>query len=333
MNIKNKYNYKRPHILPSERSDNIVQDKFGNGCDHQSKETIKISDEIQLYQCQHCALIFRESNGKDHNPTINYDNYYRNEISSRFNPLVEFFVKAFRFYRALKVMIISPRARSILDIGSGRGFMLYFLKKYFGFKEAVGTQISKPAMDYSRDVLGLEIYGEDLLEHDWQGRHFDVISMWHVLEHVPFPEQYIVKIGSLLNERGKLIIEVPNYNSWTRPFTKKYWLGLDIKHHISQFTPESLKFLLQKHGFSILLVHTFSLEYSTFISAQSIVSWLTGTDRVVFNWLQHGGYSWQLIPHFLLFIILAPIYLAINLILFFSKKGEVLFIVAAKSSA
>ena len=133
-------------------------------------------------------------------PAELYDDYYKNELPGRFNSPVEYFVRLLRFYRAFKIFTIFPRARTILDIGSGRGFTLHFLRKFYGYGRTAGTQISRPALEFSRDVLGLEIYGEDFLDLTWDQQQFDVVTMWHVLEHVIDPERYVADCRSAQSE-------------------------------------------------------------------------------------------------------------------------------------
>jgi len=130
-------------------------------------------------------------------------------------------------------------------------------------------------------------------------------------------EEYLMSIRSLLNDNGKLIIEVPNYSSWTRKLTNKYWLGLDLKYHRTFFSTHTLTNLLKKNNFNVKLVHTFSLEYSIFISAQSIISLITDTDHSIFKYLQGEKLSFgKKIFHFCLLIILFPICFIINLNVF-----------------
>jgi len=250
----------------------------------------------------------------------------------RFNRWLEYVVRIFRFFRTFKIFTLSPKARSILDIGSGRGFMLYFLKKYYGYQRAAGTQIAKKAFEFSRDKLGLEMYNKDLLEIPFEEKTFDIVSLWHVLEHIRNPECYIERIRKILREKGKLIIEVPNFNSWTRYITGQYWLGLDLDYHIYFFTPVTLSNLLKKYGFKIRGIHTFSLEYSAFLSTQSLVSRLTRSDQLFYRRLQTGKIGWKLFPHILLFSVLMPICFIINVLLYFSQRGEVLLVIAEKPS-
>ena len=284
---------------------------------------------VKICQCDFCNLIFANKE-KIQDLTKNYENYYKKETGGRFNFGIEYLVRFFRFLRALKIFFLKPRSKSIFDIGSGRGWMLYYLKRYFKYKITAGTQISENAYNFSKEKLELEIYNKDLLELELNNK-FDIITLWHILEHVPDPEAYIQKIEELLDKNGLVLIEVPNFNSWTRIITKKHWLALDLKHHITFFTPNSLTKLLNKYNFKIKNANTFSLEYSAFTSAQSIVNLITDSDDYFFQWLQEGKLNFKIIFHSLLFLILFPVCFLINLALYFSKNGEIINIVAEKN--
>jgi 2-polyprenyl-3-methyl-5-hydroxy-6-metoxy-1,4-benzoquinol methylase len=300
-------------------------------CNHGDNKEVYRFNATPLYLCSACGLIYLKKDWKNYNAKNLYEKYYRNEMAGRFNFGIECVIRIFRFFRAFKIFTSNHKAKSILDIGSGRGFMLYYLKKYYGYSKTAGTQISKNALEFSRNKLGLEIYDKDLLELSPDPASFDIITMWHVLEHVAQPEEYVAKISHLLKKGGKLVIEVPNFNSWTRGLTNKYWLGLDPQYHITFFTPESLSRLLRKYNFKIKIIHTFSLEYSAFLSAQSLISRLTKSDHLFFQYLQTGSFETRLITHTLLFLLLTPFCFLINMLLFFSGRGEVLLLAGEKS--
>lgn len=299
-------------------------------CQHKYIRCICKFDTVALNKCYDCNVIFSDKYTKENfDPKVVYNNFYKNEIAGRFNSGIELIVRLFRFYRAFKIFTIYPKAKSILDIGSGRGFMLYFLKKFFGYHTAIGTQIEAASLKFSREKLGLDIYGEDLLKLDLKEKKIDLVTIWHVLEHIREPEDYVEMICRLLNDNGRLVIEVPNFDSWTRRFSGKYWLGLDLKYHLCFFSYASLSLLLQKYNFKVTLVHTFSLEYSTFISTQSIASRLTNSDQLIFNWLQgQEKLSFAVVVNIILFVVLLPLCFLVNLFLFFSRRGEVLLVVA-----
>jgi SAM-dependent methyltransferase len=302
------------------------------GCDHQRYKALSRFRENSIYECRDCGLVFDRKYIEKFNPEDLYADYYGNEITKvgRFVFGIEDVIKLFRFFRAFKIFTICPKAKKILDVGSGRGWTLYFLKKIYGYERAAGTQISKNAYEFARNALGLEIYNKDLLKLDLGKASFDLVTIWQVLEHVLDPEGYIAKMGELLERDGRLVIEVPNFNSWTSGLTGKYWLGLDLDYHMFFFTRDSLTALLEKHNFKIKWFQTFSLEYSTFISAQSLVSFFTKSEHLFFSYMQTGDFRWSLLLHIPLFILLVPVCLLANILLHFSEKGEILFFVAQK---
>jgi ubiquinone/menaquinone biosynthesis C-methylase UbiE len=259
-----------------------------------------------------------------------YDNYYRNETATRFNFGLEHIVRLFRLWRAFKVRSIDRNATRILDVGCGRGWMLYYLKKYFRFGTVAGTQISRPAVNFARTRLGLTVYDRDLLDLQLPNESLDIITIWHVLEHLPNPQSCVAEMHRLLKTGGVLVVEVPNLDSWSRPLTGEYWLSWDPQYHLTMFSPASLSRLLTSAGFSLRTVHTFSLEYSTFTSVQSIVSRLTRTNQRFFGWLQCPQWSPSIIADIALFGLLIPPCLLVNLMLYFTRRGEVLLIVAQK---
>jgi len=300
-------------------------------CIHERTKNILEADDFFLLECLSCRLIFLQKKNEPNSDQNIYANYYKEETGERFGNITEFVVKVFRFWRALKIFLLNPKGKKILDIGSGRGWMLYFLKKYFKYNVAVGTQISENAYRFSRDKLGLEIYNKDLLDLELNSAKFDIITLWHVLEHVPAPEAYIQRISELLENDGLILIEVPNFNSWSRILSKKRWLAMDPAHHVTFFTPDSLGDLLEKYNFKIKKINTFSLEYSAFTSTQSLLNLMVGTNNYFFQWLQNGRINFKIIFHLLLFIVLFPGCFIFNSALYFSRKGEIINIIAEKN--
>jgi len=300
-------------------------------CQNENSEIILETNGYKLLKCPSCQLIFAKKN----EPKILksekiYEDYYKKETASRFGFVIEWVVKAFRFMRAYRISVLRPNSKSILDIGSGRGWMLYFMKKYFKYERTVGTQIADNAYKFSKEKLKLEIYDKDFLELSFE-KKFDIITILHVLEHVKEPERYVEKMYKLLNKEGILFVEVPNYDAWTRKLTKKHWLALDLKHHLTFFTLSSLTSLLEKYNFKIKKIRTFSLEYSTFTSTQSIVNLITDSDSYFFEWLQNMDTNPKIIWHGFLFVILFLPCFLVNFCLYFSKNGEVITITAQKN--
>ncbi|MFC1496655.1 class I SAM-dependent methyltransferase [Candidatus Margulisiibacteriota bacterium] len=299
-------------------------------CQHSKSNLLQQINGEVLFSCNECSSIYKKTNI---DPQDHYKDFYKNEIATRFHSPIEILIRGFRFFRAFKIFTLYPGAKRILDVGCGRGYLLYYLKKIFHYEVADGTQISKNAVDFARNTLKLNIYANDLLQLKLKPDSYDIVSLWHVLEHVKNPEEYVKEIMNILKPNGKIIIEVPNFNSWTRPITGKYWLGLDLKNHIHFFTPNTLINLLRKYKYKINKVHTYSLEYSTFISTESLVSRITNSEQKFYKAIQGKGSYHKILHHILLFLLLAPIFFIINGLLFFSKRGEVLLVIARKNES
>ena len=73
-----------------------------------------------------------------------------------------------------------------------------------------------------------------------KGSKYDVITLWHVLEHLPNLEEQIKNISSLLNNDGVLIIAVPNFKSWDARHYGKFWAGYDVPRHLWHFSQQAI---------------------------------------------------------------------------------------------
>ena len=310
----------------------VIQYGHETVCPHHDRLQLAAYGSVNLTLCTFCGLVFSSRINEKSAGTGSYDDFYTKTGAKRFRFGAESLVRLFRMGRAVFLTLLAPGAETILDIGSGRGWMLHDLRRKYHFKRTAGIQISRPAVEFSRKVLGLEIYDRDLLETDLGRSRFDIVTIWHVLEHVKRPQETIRRCRELLNPGGMLVVEVPNFDSWTCPWTLPKWLGFDPSHHLTFFTQSSLISLLERNGFDIRRIRTFSLEYSTFISAQSILDRITGEDQYFFRWLQVPSLSAKALLHLMLFCLLAPPCLLVNLALFWTGKGEVVRLVARRRS-
>ena len=76
---------------------------------------------------------------------------------------------------------------------------------------------------------------------------YDVITLWHVLEHAPNYDTYIEKLKSLLTEQGHLFVAVPNYNSYDGKHYKEFWAAYDVPRHLWHFSQHAIHKIFQKH--------------------------------------------------------------------------------------
>lgn len=137
----------------------------------------------------------------------------------------------------------------ILDIGSGTGAFANTMK-------GKGWEVEALEPDESSRKIALDNYGLIIhpIDHFYNLPHnkFDVITLWHVLEHVHDLNDYFVQFNSLLNEKGKLIIAVPNYTSFDATYYKHMWAAYDVPRHLYHFCPQSMKVLCERHNMNII---------------------------------------------------------------------------------
>jgi SAM-dependent methyltransferase len=161
------------------------------------------------------------------------------------------------FSKALDELQMGSRAR-LLDVGCAEGYFLYLAQKA-GY-EVTGLDFNPVSLEVARRVLGISTvyqYSVEELCDRFPGTLFDVITIFEVLEHTADPYQTVRSINKLLKPGGKLFISVPGGRRWPRFFHPE----VDAPpHHLTLWTEEALKELLERAGFRVLSVQAKPLE-------------------------------------------------------------------------
>lgn len=135
----------------------------------------------------------------------------------------------------------------ILDVGCGDGSLLKYMKE-LGW-QTYGVEFNDVSSRYAREVLGLNVFSGKLEETDYPEGSFDVITFFHVLEHLSDPLEALEKIYSLLDKNGLLLIEVPNFGGFEARIFRSKWVGVAAPLHLHHFTPRTLQMMLKNSGF------------------------------------------------------------------------------------
>ena len=187
------------------------------------------------------------------------DGLYKDQVIPKAKLEKEVFSSTFLTYLKKK-LIIRPLINNLrhyidfngipklLDIGCSTGWITN-VSKVEGF-DASGLEANTHTAEYGRKKYGIEIidgYIEDLKTD----AKYDAVTMFHVLEHIADPQKMLVQVHELLNDRGKLLIVVPNAGSLGVELFKKNY-NWNIPHHISFFSPNTIKDIFSQSGFRIL---------------------------------------------------------------------------------
>ena len=145
----------------------------------------------------------------------------------------------------------------LLDIGTGTGYFPATMK-------ALGWQVqalekNESARNFARAHFGLEVKPETDLA-GYAPESFDVITLWHVMEHLEQLNGTWERLHSLLADKGVLVVAVPNCSSYDARKYGAYWAAYDVPRHLWHFTPDTMQKMGAKHGFILSARHPMPLD-------------------------------------------------------------------------
>ena len=229
-------------------------------------------ESFVLWQCSQCSLRFTQ----DVPDADSIAPYYKSEAYiSHTNTSKGLINKAYQTVRGYtlkqKAKLIQKHTGrqqgKLLDVGAGTGAFLLQMKKE-------GWEITGVEPDADARKVALKEHGMPLLEtgcmQTLPPAHFDAITLWHVLEHVHNLHAEVERLKSLLKQKGKLFIAVPNYQALDADIYKLYWAAYDVPRHLYHFAPASIEALMQQHGLKVVSTQPmwFDSFYISLLSSQ-----------------------------------------------------------------
>lgn len=136
----------------------------------------------------------------------------------------------------------------LLDYGCGTGEFLAAAKKMgWGGR---GIEPDSKARKFAIEHHSLEVGSPNEIG-DMPANTFDIISLWHVLEHIHQLNESIIRLKTLLKPKGKLIVAVPNSDSYDAKLYGEYWAAYDVPRHLYHFNADSISKLFNNHDFKL----------------------------------------------------------------------------------
>jgi SAM-dependent methyltransferase len=228
---------------------------------------------FELIECENCHLV-RANPVPIHSELEKYYNLpYYGSGTDKFIGLAEMLTYCSNYLRYCSILShLDSRKKSpantpikIIDIGCGRGHLLKILQQK-GF-DCYG--IERANFPKSDEAENIHIYRQKIEDVGFSENFFDVVLIWHVLEHADDPVSAIREAVRILRPGGLLALAVPNFGSNQARFFRENWFHLDLPRHIHHFTKDVLLGLLKANGFDIMRNHTFSIEQNLFGFMQS----------------------------------------------------------------
>jgi len=145
-----------------------------------------------------------------------------------------------------KLIAKLSKEKTLLDVGCGTGeFLAHMLQKNW---MADGVEPSPDANQKAKEKTEKHIYSS---LSEIPQKQYGIITLWHVLEHIHEPHRTLKQLYQLLKPAGKIIVAVPNRNSYDAAHYKKYWAAYDVPRHLWHFSQSHMEQLLQENGFAL----------------------------------------------------------------------------------
>lgn len=205
-------------------------------------EKTKIIGQIKrkkIYRCDNCGF------GQTENLKVQRNQYHRDETY-----IIEERLFKNIFIKRVNIICKFRKSGKALEIGCSTGLMLSILKNR-GW-EVTGIEMSKKASEVARSK-GLDVRKADFMEVNLD-KTFDLIIFNHTLEHLKSPKDVLQKAYQLLNKKGVLYIDVPNFGGLTANLLRINWPLLLPEEHLWHFTFKSLDILLKNLRLKIIFV-------------------------------------------------------------------------------
>lgn len=205
----------------------------------------------QLVQCASCSLVWLQNPPAQEEMSFHYGAEYHKAITNAGETRID---ARWRYPRRRVLEMV--QGGTLLDIGCSSGGFLRTLKG--ADWKLYGIEISPEEARRAEASSGAQVFVGGILNAPFSEASFDVITGFHVLEHVSDPNHVIENMWKWLKPGGILYLHVPNVEALEARIFRSYWYGLELPRHLYHFSPTSLSRLFAHFQFEELLLSTLS---------------------------------------------------------------------------
>ncbi|MDT0689615.1 class I SAM-dependent methyltransferase [Salegentibacter sp. F188] len=155
-------------------------------------------------------------------------------------------VKNFMLNKKLDWIYNYKTTGKLLDVGAGTGDFLI---------EAKNRSFDVYGVEPNEKARGVALHKDVILEKEFKDLKelkFDVITLWHVLEHIPDQEEELKALYNLLADDGILVVAVPNFKSYDANYYKDYWAAYDVPRHLYHYSQKGITDFFYDHNFELV---------------------------------------------------------------------------------
>ncbi len=212
------------------------------------KDYFLTQEPFEIMVCEDCGLLYTTPKPSDEKIGDYYKSeaYYSHQENKKgFIPRVYEAVKSVNLKHKIAIATQGKEPGRLLDIGCGVGDFLHFAEQN-GW-QCTGAEPSEDAALIAKKRIKAEIMLPKDLEK-LPDESFDVITMWHVLEHVSDLQWQVNQLNRLLKKGGRLVIALPNFRSYDAQYYKDKWAAYDVPRHLNHFSQDSIAKIFNING-------------------------------------------------------------------------------------
>lgn len=218
------------------------------------KDHLVSSETFSIQSCSHCNFSFTQDFPSENTIGRYYEaENYVSHTDTHKGVINKLYHNARKIALNSKTKLVQKYSKvksgTLLDIGCGTG---YFMRNLCRNKWVVtGIEKSESVRKYAHGKFGLNMQDSDYL-FDIPEQTKDVITMWHVLEHIERLNETMQNLHKILKDGGTLFIALPNKDSVDARYYKENWAAYDVPRHLWHFSPNDFSLFAQKHDFEIV---------------------------------------------------------------------------------
>lgn len=212
-------------------------------------------DSVRVIECINCSLVFVDPQPGPKSLPDHYDeHYYRSWLTEQRSKRVKMWERRIQHLEKFKT------TGRLLDVGCGEGLFLEIAKRR-GW-QTTGTEISGFAAEHAAKEAECEVFQGELPDARFADGAFDLVTLWHVLEHVRDPLAYLTEARRILAEDGVLVVAVPNLNNVLMKAAYRFFKGKPLRLyepdekelHLFHFSDRTLTRSLNGAGFRVVRI-------------------------------------------------------------------------------
>ena len=253
------------------------------------KDDFLSKEDFHICECLNCGLLYtmpRPSKEKIGEYYKSEEYYSHQENKKGFIPRLYENVKKVNLKHKYELATNGLTTGKLLDIGCGVGDFLHTAEAH-GW-QCTGVEPSEEAKAIARQRTQAKLMSSEDQEQ-LPDASFDVITMWHVLEHVDDLRWQVTQLQRLIKPNGRIVIALPNYKSYDGQFYKEHWAAYDVPRHLSHFNRTTIAKILKTNDLKLIKTDKLKWDayYISYMSEQYKIHKLPLVKGVYRGWLSN----------------------------------------------